>query len=104
MKMTRLRIVALALLAFVATFIGSTTQAPAAVNIGISVGVPPPPMQPDYRWGRPYPGAVWIPGHHEWINGRWIWVGGYYGYPPRRGGYWVKPRWHHGYYYPGHWA
>jgi hypothetical protein len=106
MKMTRLRVVALALIAVVATFFGSITQASAATYVSVRVGGPPPPPPAVvYRpWAAPYRGAVWIPGHNEWINGRWVWVGGYYTYPPRRGGYWVQPHYKHGYYYPGRWA
>jgi hypothetical protein len=104
MKITRLRMAALALVAVLASFLGSTTPASASVNVGISVGAPPPPFVPERRWAPPYRGAVWIPGHHEWINGSWVWVGGYYTYPPRRGGYWVPGRYRHHYYYPGHWG
>jgi len=103
MKITRLR---LALLAFAATamlFIGSN-QASAAVNIGIQVGTPPPPMVVEHPWARPYRGAVWIAGHYARIRGRWVWIAGYYAYPPRRGAVWVPAHYRHGYYYPGHWA
>jgi len=104
MKITPLR---LAVPAFAAAmlFIGSN-QASAAtyVGVGIQVGTPPPPVVVEHPWARPYRGAVWIPGHHEWVNGAWIWVGGYYAYPPHRGDRWVSARWRHGYYYPGHWA
>lgn len=83
--------------------VGTTTASAASINI--QVGTPPPPPRADYRaWNRPAPGAVWIAGHNEWRGGRWVWIGGYYDYPPRRGGYWVPARYHHGYYYPGHWA
>jgi hypothetical protein len=58
----------------------------------------------DRAWGRPYRGAVWIQPHYEVVGGSWVWVRGYYTYPPRRGGYWVPGRYRHGYYYPGHWG
>jgi hypothetical protein len=103
MKITRLRVIALAFIAAIMLFTGSN-QASAAVNVGISVGGPPPPVVVERRWAPPYRGAVWIPGHQEWVNGRWVWIGGYYSYPPRRGGYWVPGRYRHHYYYPGHWA
>jgi len=103
MKITRFRLAALAFIAIVMSFV-STSKASAAVNVGIQIGTPPPPIVVEHPWARPYRGAVWIPGHHEWVNGTWVWVAGYYTYPPRRGGYWVSARYRHGYYYPGHWA
>jgi hypothetical protein len=103
MKTTPLRTVALACAAVVLLFTGAS-QASAATYVSVRVGGPPPPPRADYRWAAPYRGAVWIPGHQEWIDGRWVWVGGYYGYPPRRGGYWVPGHYRHGYWYPGHWA
>jgi hypothetical protein len=102
MKITSLRVMAFALVAVIMSFIGSTTAS--AQNVSIRIGTPPPPMIVERPWAPPYRGAVWIPGHHEWINGRWVWIGGSYSYPPRRGGYWAPPRYRHGYYYPGHWS
>jgi hypothetical protein len=103
MKITVVRLAALALASVAMLFIGST-QASAGVSVGIRIGTPPPPIVVEHRWGRPYPGAVWIAGHHELVNGAWVWVGGYYAYPPHRGAVWVPARYHHGYYYSGHWA
>jgi hypothetical protein len=103
MKITRLRLAALAFVAIAMLFTGSN-RASAATYVSVRVGTPPPPVIVEHPWARPYRDAVWIPGHHEWIDGRWVWVGGYYTYPPRHGGYWVSARYRHGYYYPGHWA
>jgi hypothetical protein len=102
MKITPLRLALLALLAVVLSFIGSTQAS--AQSVSIRIGTPPPPMVYERPWAPPYRSAVWLPGHHEWIGGRWVWIAGYYTYPPRRGGYWMPARYHHGYYYPGHWA
>lgn len=102
MKIISLRTTLLAAATF-ATLAFSSSQASAAVNIGISVGGPPPPPRVEHRWAAPYRGAVWIPGHNEWIRGRWVWVGGYYTYPPRHGAVWVQPRYYHGHYYNGYW-
>ncbi len=101
MKITSLRAAFLVAVTFV-ILIFSGNQASAQTYIRVSS--PPPPVVVEHRWAAPYRGAVWIGGHHEWVNGRWVWVSGYYSYPPRRGGYWVPGRYHHGYYYPGHWA
>ena len=102
MKITPLRLAVLAFAATAIVFVGSS-QASAATYAGIQVGVPPPPIVVEHPWARPYRGAVWIAGHHEWVNGAWVWVGGYYAYPPRHGAYWVRASYRHGYYYPGHW-
>ena len=104
MKITLLRTVALAGAA-AALLTLSTTQASAYVGVSIRVGTPPPPVRVDYyqRWPQPSRNAVWIAGHNEWNGRAWVWVGGYYGYPPHRGAVWYGPRYHHGYYYPGYW-
>ncbi len=102
MKTHLLRLVLLALLAVSMLTVGSGQAS--AQSINIQVGTPPPPLVVEHRWAPPYRGAVWIAGHHEWIRGRWVWVAGYYTYPPRRGAYWVPARYRGGYYYPGHWA
>jgi hypothetical protein len=102
MKINPLRVAFLAAAAFALLFV-SPNSASAQVYASIRIGTPPPPMIVERPWPPPYRGAYWIPGHHEW-RGRWVWVPGYYSYPPRRGGYWVAPGYRHGYYYPGHWA
>jgi hypothetical protein len=104
MKRTTLRLALLTLFVLAVSFTG-TTPASAAVAVNIAIGGPPPPrptviVQP---WARPYRSAVWIQPHYEAINGRWVWVNGYYAYPPRRGGVWVDGYYRHGYYRPGHW-
>ena len=102
MKITPLRLAALAFVATTMSFIGSTRAS--AQVVSVQVGTPPPPIIVEHPWARPYRNAVWIGGHHEWVNGAWVWVGGYYAYPPRRGAHWAPARYRHGYYYPGHWA
>jgi hypothetical protein len=103
MKINRLRTALLAGAAFVTLFAGANRAS--AIDIGIQVGGPPPPPHRDYhRWAPPSRGAVWIDGHNEWRGGQWIWVGGYYDYPPYPGAYWVPGRYRHGYWRPGHWS
>jgi len=86
---------------------GSVSADPSfSIHIG-SQG--PPRDREDYQpWQSPYHTAVWIPGHNEWRDGQYVWVGGYYGYPPHRHSHWVAPRYPHnedGYsYHPGHWS
>jgi hypothetical protein len=103
MNITSLRTVVLACAAGALLFAGSN-QASAQVSFNIQVGTPPPPPVVEHRWARPYPGAVWIAGHQEWVHGGWVWVAGYYAYPPRHGAAWVPGHYHNGYWFPGHWA
>jgi len=78
-----------------------------AVVIQIGNQAPPAP-HPEHRWASPSHSAVWIPGHNEWQNGQYAWVGGYYAYPPHKNSHWVAPSYphnHDGYSYrPGHWS
>jgi hypothetical protein len=101
MKIVHLRLMALALIATAVLFVAPSSAS--AAYVGIQVGTPPPPVIVERAWARPYPTAVWIPAHHEWIRGRWVWVHGYYAYPPYRGAVWISARYRNGYYYPGHW-
>jgi hypothetical protein len=105
MKITRLPVVALALVAAATTFVGMG-QASAQVAIRIGGGGPPPPppyYHHEHRWSRPGPGAVWIDGENVWRDGRWVWVGGYWGYPPYGGAVWIPGHYRNGYWRPGHW-
>lgn len=102
MKITRLPVLALALVAAVTTFAGMGQSS--AQVVSVHIGPPPPPRgYVEHRWNRPGPGAVWIAGHNEWRDGAWVWVGGYWSYPPRPGLVWVPGHWRHGYWHPGHW-
>ena len=101
MKITPLRTVMLAGLAGAAMFV-STNRA-SAQSFSIHVGGPPPYHEDYPRWERPYSNAVWIAGHNEWVDGRWVWIGGYYAYPPHRHAHWRSAHYHHGDYYPGRW-
>lgn len=104
-RLNLLRLGALALLAGAALLV-TPAPAKAAVAIGVQIGTPPPAPPPNILppWARPYRTAVWIAPHYEAINGRWVWVQGYYAYPPRPGMVWVPGRYRHGYWRPGHWA
>ena len=71
-------IFALGILAF-------TLPGEAQISLGIRVGGPPPPPHVviEVPWASPGYGAVWIQPHYEWVNGQWVWIHGYYEYPPR---------------------
>jgi hypothetical protein len=104
MKNVSLKLAALGFVAGAALFLAPTPASAAYVDVRIGAPPPPGPVVVERPWVAPYRGAVWIAPHYEAINGRWVWVHGYYTYPPRHGGYWVPGRYRHGYWRPGHWA
>ncbi len=102
MKIHSFRTVLLAIVVVLTSLAGINRAS--AIDVGVAVGTPPPPPGGYERpWAPPYRGAVWIRPHHEWRDGRWVWIHGYYGYPPRRGSVWVEGHWGRGYWHPGHW-
>jgi hypothetical protein len=84
--------------------IGGTMEvSPAATTV---VSEPPPPAPVDMVAVAPGPDYIWIDG--EWIwNGGWFWVGGHWGYPPYPHAVWVRGYWTHEPHgwrrAPGHW-
>jgi len=89
--------------------LGGIHSASADPSLSIRIGPQgPPPEREDARWESPHRTAVWIAGHHEWKEGRYVWIGGYYSYPPTGRHRWVQGSYPHqedGYYYrPGHWS
>lgn len=103
----------LALLAGLGLATGVAGYAPAAqahtqVSIGVTVGVPPPPVRVVHV-PPPRRGYVWVPGYwrwsprmhrHVWVEGYWLRARPGYRYRPAR---WVHEghAWH---FYGGHWA
>ena len=91
--------------ALVAPAILSPAAAQSSMNLGISIGVPPP--APVYA-AAPVPraGYVWAPGYWRWEGERHVWAPGRW-IAERRGYHWVPDRWeHHGRDYAhmrGHW-
>ena len=93
-------------------FAGAIYAPPAAarthVAVGVSIGVPPPPVRYE-RVPGPRRGYVWAPGYwrwnahahrHVWVGGNWVHARPGYRYHPAR---WV----HHGRdwrYHPGRWV
>lgn len=82
----------------------TATAAPQTSSMYIAQAPPPQPAEPVVV--APGPGYVWIDG--EWIwNGRWVWIGGHWGYPPYPHAVWVRGYWYrgpHGWYRAeGHW-
>ena len=85
------------------------SRGPNAVEVGeVEIGFPPPP--PPAVVVRPAPPSrfhVWIDGHYVVRSGSWVWVGGHWARPSRRGAVWVpghtrrgERSWH---WRPGHW-
>ncbi len=102
MKPVSFKLGALAMVAGAALFF---SPAKASAQVSVQIGAPPPPPGVVERpWGRPYRTAVWIAPHYEAVNGGWVWVHGYYAYPPRPGMHWIPGHWRHGYWRPGRWA
>jgi outer membrane lipoprotein SlyB len=66
----------------------------------------PPPAPVETIVAAPGPDYVWIDGEWLW-NGRWVWVGGHWGYPPYPHAIWVHGSWSRDAYgwrgSPGHW-
>jgi hypothetical protein len=66
-------------------------QPPAPAQV-IVVRQPPPPLRGEVVPPRPSAEVVWVPGYYSPQGSAWIWVGGHYERPPRRGAVWVPPR------------
>jgi len=99
----RTKLLALLLLA------GSSLFAENHWSINIGVGTPyyyAPPPPPVVAYATPSPGAgyTWIPGYYYPAGARYVWRSGYWSRPPYAGAYWVAPRYHEHYYYPGYWG
>ena len=86
----------------ISLFILQPVQAHDHVGFSIQIGSAPPrpPVFVEQRWAAPSPEAVWVEPHYEWMGGRWVWVRGYYMYPPQPSCIWVPP--HHEYYRHDH--
>lgn len=92
---------------------GTTTYAPAVrartqVSVGVTVGVPPPPVRVVHV-PPPRRGYVWVPGYwrwsprmhrHAWVDGYWVRARPGYHYRPAR---WVREG-HAWRFHGGYWA
>lgn len=77
------------MLALAATALLGASSAFAQVVVRVA---PPAPIV-EVRPVAPSPRHVWIGGYHRWDGHRYVWVGGRWALPPRRGGVWVPGRW-----------
>ena len=81
----------------------------AAQEVGVEVGVAPPPLRAETVPPPPSPAHEWVPGHWQWNGAQWVWRRGHYVRRPTPVSYWIpaawvatpKGRWR---YVPGHWA
>ena len=96
---------ALSTSAMIAPSIVAPANAQAVMNLGVSIGMPPP--APVYEVvPPPRVGYVWAPGYWRWEHERHVWMPGRW-VEERRGYHWVPDRWdrehenwrHH----EGHW-
>jgi hypothetical protein len=57
------------------------------------VAGPPPPLRAELVVSSPGVAYAWVPGYWGWSSGNYVWVGGGWRIPPRRGAIWIAP--HH---------
>jgi hypothetical protein len=83
-------------------------QAKAAVFVGISVGIAPPPLPVYVQPPLPSPGYIWTPGYWAYGDAGYYWVPGVWVAPPQPGYLWTPPYWGFagGFYgfHPGYWG
>ena len=70
-----------------------TTEPAPATEVIVAEPPPPPPVIVETRTVCPHPGWVWCDGYHAWRGGRYVWVAGRWGAPPRVGARWVVGHW-----------
>src|SRR5579859_1602124 len=70
-----------------------SARSDAAVAVGISVNLAPPPLPVYEQPLIPGPGYIWTPGYWAWGPEGYYWVPGTWVYPPTVGLYWTPPWW-----------
>jgi hypothetical protein len=76
----------------VLAMLAAPTPSPAAVSVGISVGIAPPVLPIYEQPPIPGPGYIWTPGYWAW-GPDYYWVPGTWVYPPTIGFLWTPPWW-----------
>ncbi len=85
--------------------LGAAAPSMARVDVGIDIGVAPPPPQVEVVPPMD-PGYIWAPGYWAWQGGVHVWIPGHR-MQERAGYHWVPDHWdarggsHH--FEPGHW-
>ena len=62
-------------------------------EVGVVIGVPPPPAKIEVAPVIPVSGFVWHPGYWRWEEGRYIWIPGAFIAPPQPRAIWVPSHW-----------
>ncbi len=75
--------------------LASALTAPAFAQIGVYIGVAPPPLRYEVRPPVPGPDYAWADGYWNWYGGRYVWVPGAWRRPPFAGAYWEHPHYDH---------
>lgn len=77
----------------------TVAASPAPQSVVVEQAPPPPPVETVVV--APGPDYVWVDGEWNW-QGRWVWIGGHWGYPPHPHAVWIVGRswhdhygWHH---------
>ena len=87
--------------------IATSFAVPAAAQISVYLGVPPPPLRYEVQPPMPYPDAYWLDGYWMPQGGRYRWMPGRWDHAPYPNAYWNHPhydRYRQGWRYdPGHW-
>jgi len=90
MRFLRALLPALLVLAMLAV---PSAPSKAAVAIGISINLAPPPLVVYDQPPIPGPGYIWTPGYWAWGPDGYYWVPGTWVYPPVVGVLWTPPWW-----------
>jgi hypothetical protein len=72
---------------------GAHAPRPAQVDVGISVGIAPPPLPYYDQPFCPGPDYIWTPGYWAWDGSDYYWVPGTWVEAPFVGGYWTPGYW-----------
>ena len=70
-----------------------TAIADVSVDMGVSVGYPPPLLPLDDQSPMPGPDYLWVPGYWAWGDDGYYWVPGFWVLPPFIGALWTPGYW-----------
>ncbi len=67
----------------------------ASAQVGVYIGVAPPPLRHEHRGAMPGPGYAWVDGYWEPNGHSYRWVGGRWDRPPYEGATWSHAHYDH---------